>query len=188
MSEDNSIFDARLYTDAAKVFDEEIGFNDDLKETFVEIRRRTAAIIMQVGESVLFLPRLREGDRCPHWSEEQQNCSDPLGDPSCYGTGFIGGYNAPIKIFVRIVPAGTVQTWYEEGIKKERTQRSWTLWTPILREKDMIVKPTTGERFQLINVAVTGMQRGLVTRQEFDLREVHERDTLMKVPIAISET
>lgn len=177
------LFGPRFHTDSEAVFDNEFGFNFDLEETFQEIKLRHLALLNQTGEPLLFLQRRREGDRCPHWVEEQQNCSKPNSTPACYGTGWIGGFYAPIQIFVRIVPAGSKVTWYEGGQRKDREQRSWTLWSPILRERDILVRPTTNERFQLQDVAKLGLWRGQHLRQEFNLRDIPERDMLMTFPV-----
>lgn len=166
-----------------KIPDIYLGDESMMEEYFNEIRRRTLALLMNDGENVKLLVRRTSGDRCPYWSDEMQQCPKPLNPETlCYNTGWIGGYIPPIDIKIRFVPAGQTVTIYENGLRREFEPRSWTIWTPFLHDRDVIVT-AQNKRYEVLNVTKVPLWRGLITRQEFSLKEVLPDDPVMQISV-----
>ena len=137
-----------------------------------EMRRRHLTIVMNQGEDVWVLPRLTKGTRCPFWRSEEEQCEKPL-DPraTCYNTGWIGGYHNPISTKIVFPPTERKVVDYEEGVRKEYDVRPWTLYTPRLVERMLMVRVHSGVRYMITNVMEIRW-RGLVMSQEFELIEL----------------
>ncbi len=155
--------------------------NDIMEEKFEEIRNRTLALLQNDGEDVYLMKRRWSGKRCPAcWDEMAQQAQARC--PVCFGTGWIGGYYPKISIKVRIVPEGRVVVVYEEGLRKEYEPRSWTIWTPRLRDRDIIIRKNN-QRFEILNVTDFPRWRGLRTRQDFDTKLLVPEDIVHAVPV-----
>jgi len=162
--------------------------NEDLKEYFQRIRYHALWMLMQDGQDVLLFKRKAEGIKCPFWQEDAQQCQQPLGDPkfntsnSCYNTGIVGGYYAPIQMKMRIIMDKMSVSTFKEGMRTTMTPRSWTIWTPRLGNFDFIVT-SDGSRYEVTNVSRQVARGGLITHQSFDLIRKWETEMICSVPI-----
>jgi hypothetical protein len=167
----------------------EINFGDkaELEYMFEEMRRRQLTVVAMQGQDTILLPRLVYGTRCPFWKSEEENCTSPLDSrATCYNTGWVGGYNPPIIIKVVIPPANRTAIFYEEGVRKEFSPRPWTIHTPPVRERDLLISRTSGERYEVLSLSNT-MLRGLPMHQEFDMRLIpHGKESYAyQVPVTL---
>lgn len=148
-------------------------FGDESEQQYflTDVRARHLAVLQQDGETFFWLQRKLSGTKCPFWSDESQQCRDPLNaESACYNAKYIGGYEMPLAIKVGL-PTAVRQTVAEEaGLLKSQPMRPWTIWTPRLTDRDMLVRSTSGERFEILNVQESGPWRGLVMAQFFDMR------------------
>jgi hypothetical protein len=95
----------------------------------------------------------------------------------CFGTGIIGGYYPPIKMIIRFNE--TVAKKFNGsvyGLKVAQTYDAWTLPQPILRTGDLIVRSFDGVRYEVTNVTVSSVIRGIPTRQDIEVDIVQETD------------
>lgn len=161
---------------------------EEMQYLVSDLRQRHAAVLMQDGENFLWLKRRLSGTVCPYWSDESGTCSDPLNaDAACYNAKYLGGYHAPMILKVGLPSSQKQQLTQEAGILKVQTQRQWTLWTPELVNRDMLVRQTTGERFELVNVQPSGPWRGLIVVQFFETRPMQAGvDYGVNVPITVT--
>lgn len=158
--------------DLSTLLDVYIGDKDEIKYDIEEIRRRHLTIVLVQGEDVLYMPRKRSGTRCAFWKTEEEQCSDPLNvDSPCYNTGWIGGYHYPLAMKIVVPPTQRIEAYFEQGVRKEYQSRPWTIHIPRFRNRDMIIRKYTGERFEIMSISQTKF-RGLTIHQEFDLRAV----------------
>ena len=159
-----------LTIDPATLLDIFIGDKNEIEYYYEEMKRRTLTIVANQGVDHLFLKRLSQGKRCAFWKTEEEQCDKPL-DPrsTCYNTGWIGGYTASITIKIVIPPTDRVSVSYEEGVRKEFTPKPWTMPTPMISERDLLVDKYSGERFEVLNVT-DSLFRGLPMLTEFDMR------------------
>jgi hypothetical protein len=154
-------------------YDQYMGSQEELKEMFDEHRRRYTALLQFEGVPCKLLQLKVSGDRCPYWSEESGHCPKPLTEPKCFNTGWVGGYEKPVDILVRFMQPGTTRTWYREGVRVTQEVKSWSIYRPLLKTWDVIVKSRTGERFFLQDVTgVPPWKDDMILYQEFSLKLV----------------
>ena len=169
--------------DPSTMVDVYLGDKAEMEYYLEEMRRRHFMIVANSGEDVLLLPRRLSGTRCPYWKTEESQCEKPL-DPhaTCYNTGWLGGYHNPMVIKIVFPPANRTGVSYEEGVRKEFKPRPWTIHTPLLNDRDLLVQRTSGIRFEIMNVTPV-MFRGLVMHQEFDMNRIQRDHFGFNVPL-----
>lgn len=175
----NSIYDdfsiARNSSDIFDIFFD----NDDMNEIFNEIRRRHLALLENNGENVKLLILKTTGDKCPYIGHRSnRECPQPLDDPKCYGVGIIGGYDGPYDIKVRLNPVDFDTIPKDFGKQIESIPRSWTIWEPVLKERDIIV--TRDLIFYELQNVTKYPFRGTTTRQDFYVRRLQSDDPVTK--------
>ena len=155
---------------------------------FLEIRKRHRWLLEMGGKDVYLLKRRWTGPLCPLWDPLRRQHEQMTGanheDP-CYGTGIMGGYHTPYRITVSFVsPASKKTVINVYGMHFEIEPSSWTLWEPNLVDRDIIVRPDTNERFEILNVTKT-QWRGLVMHQNFDVRLLEPTSIAYKIPVPL---
>ena len=153
----------------------------DITDYFMlEFRSRLKAGIQITGQKVKLLQRLWEGAQCTCWDDvRKQSDSTCL---SCYGTGFIGGYHAPQEIYASFANIAVKQLVIQDyGIRKIVEPKAWSLWEPVLSNKDIIVNQR-GERFWINNVSPTYF-RELITRQQFDTELIENTNVIYHLDV-----
>lgn len=148
-------------------------FGDPTEQSYfiTDLRERHTAVILQTGQDFFWLKRMQSGTVCPYWDDQSGNCPDALNPQStCFNTKFIGGYHQPLLIKVALPTASRQIVSQEAGQLKMQNMRPWTLWSPVLTNRDMIVKSNTGERYEVLNVSESGPHRGMIITQFFDVR------------------
>jgi len=171
--------------DPSTLLDVFIGDNAEIEYYFEEMRRRHLAIVLLQGEDMLLLPRKRIGVRCPFWQSAEENCSKPLDKRSpCYNTGWIGGYHSAMNLKVVFPPAEQMTVFSDAGVRKESKSRPWTIYTPKLQQRDILIRKYSGDRLEILTVNEVQF-RGQVMHQEFDLRWVTrgEEEFIYDVPV-----
>ena len=163
-------------------------FGDPTEQQFMfnDIRARHAAALMNDGDDFFWVKRRLAGTRCPFWSDDSQQCREPLNaDATCYNTGYLGGYEVPLAIKIALPNAMKQAMSTEGGIIQMQDMRPWTIWTPVLANRDFVVNFTNGRRFELLKVEPQGQWRGLFVCQFFDVRPMQDGvDYAYKFPVA----
>lgn len=149
-----------------------------------EAVRRNHWILQQGGERVkLFIAR-RHGCPCPCMLDEQQleYKKQPRNEcVECFGTGFVGGYEGPYDILVAPDDAPSAITQTDRGRHKEKSQDVWITASPIVSQRDFIVKQT-GERFS-IGAIHRPTARGVILQQHFNISYLDQTDIIYRVPL-----
>lgn len=157
------------------VWSEFFGDSEEQQYMLTDIRERHVAGINQDGENFLWMKRRLSGDQCSFWDEQAGQCRDPLNeDEACYNTKYVGGYHAPMEIKVALPGNAKQIVQQDAGLLKTQPMKAWTLWTPTLTDRDMLIRPLTGERFEVLNVQESGPWRGLIIMQYFDIRPMQK--------------
>lgn len=162
-----------------------LGDENEIKYYVEEMRRRHLAIVLLQGEDFILIPRKTSGNRCPFWRSEESQCSKPLDSRAkCYNTGWIGGYHSSTIVKIVIPPANRTAVAYEEGVRKEFRPRPWTIHTPYLNERDLLVQRQSGFRFEITNVNRV-MFRGLPMHQDFEMNRITTDHYGFSFPVAM---
>jgi len=99
----------------------------------------------------------------------------------CYGTGFIGGYEGPYDIIIAPDDAERRLSQGANGRRMEHSQEVWIGPTPVVTQRDMIVKQTN-ERYSIGPVRRPS-NRGNRLQQHFNIAYLDEQDIRYSVPI-----
>lgn len=162
-----------------------LGDKAEIEYYVEEMRRRHLSIVLLQGQDFIYLPRKMSGTRCPYWRTEESNCEKPLDQKApCYNTGWIGGYNNPLIIKVIVPPTNRTAIAYEEGVRKEFQPRPWTIHTPMLGTRDLLVNRQSGFRFEVMDINMV-LFRGLPMHQDFSMNRFTTDSPAYSVPVAI---
>lgn len=176
--------------------------------TLNEIRRRHVNMIEIGGEQFILYQRRLEGTVCPRCSNNpktmgnitkvgpgqtlpfdptvvtEQNSSRYQGLSTCdicFGTGILAGYYYPIhlKLSYQTMPALTIKM-QDRGLEFERKPDAWSLWTPIIKQHDILHRVLTGERFVVATSKISTWQ-GLILRIVLGLNSIPVNDIRIHV-------
>jgi hypothetical protein len=150
--------------------------------------RRNRWILEQGGERVKVFIRRVNGvpcrcvwdDRLREYSQQPMNMC-----LSCYGTGWVGGYEGPYDIIIGPDDSERRVTQTPNGRRLEHTYEVWIGPTPMLSQRDFIVKQN-GERYSVGPVRRTQV-RGVTLQQAFSIAHLNTTDIRYRVPMGALE-
>lgn len=149
-----------------------------------EAVRRNNWILEQGGERVKVYVRKTSGVPCDcAWDRKRkaftkQHKSDCY---NCFGTGFIGGYEGPYEMIVAPPDTERAVRQTNWGRTVQESYEVWTGPTPLLTQRDFIVKQTN-ERYSIGPVR-RPTNRGNILQQHFSLFRLDESDIRYEIPI-----
>lgn len=150
-----------------------------------EAIRRNAWILQQGGERVSVFIRKTTGIPCTCGNIEpklREYNKQPSNSCSvCYGVGYVGGFEGPYSIILAPPDAEQKVSQGPNGRRKEWTYEVWTGPSPILTQRDFIVKQTN-ERFSIGPVR-RPTNRGNLLQQHFSIAALTESDIRYEVPM-----
>lgn len=149
-----------------------------------EAIRRNRFILEQGGERVKLFLRKITGVPCTCvWDARlREYTGQPLNDcMSCFGVGWLGGYEGPIDIIIGPDESERRVTQTPNGRRLENTYEVWIGPSPAVSQRDFLVKQN-GERFSIGPVRRTAV-RGLYLQQAFQIGYLPETDIRYRVPM-----
>lgn len=145
-----------------------------------EAIRRNRYILEQGGERVKLFLRKNVGVPCPCIPDGIHG--QALNDCKlCYSTGIIGGYEGPYDALIAPDDGERRVSQKDIGRTLEHTYEVWTGPTPLISQRDFIVK-INGERYSIGGVRFP-TNRGMVLQQHFQIGHLDERDIRYQVPV-----
>ena len=105
--------------------------------------------------------------------------------PTCFGTGFLGGYMSPVEVFVQIDPnpKSFSATSLQEVQQNDSLARMISF--PPVSPRDILVE-TENRRWRLLAVTTTQRLRAVV-RQELKIHEIPRGDVEYELPIRVDQ-
>jgi len=150
-----------------------------------EAVRRNNWILEQGGERVKVFIRKQSGVPCPCVEIERRHLEQSKQPDSmclkCFGTGFVGGYEGPWPLLIAPDEAERRISQTVYGRRKEHTYEVWTGPSPMLSQRDFLVKQTN-ERYSLGPIRRPS-NRGNVLQQHFQIGYLDEQDLRYQVLI-----
>jgi len=147
-----------------------------------EAVRRNRWILSQGGERVRVFLRKTAGAPCPCRERSEATHKQPTADcETCYGTGFLGGYEGPYDLVIAPDDAERRVAQRDTGRTLEHAYEVWTGPSPMLSQRDFLVK-INGERYSIGPVRFP-TNRGMVLQQHFNIGHLDEGDIRFKVPM-----
>jgi len=149
-----------------------------------EAVRRNSWILQQGGERVKVFIRRQAGVPCtcrldPRTRAFARQASQRC--PLCYGAGYVGGYEGPYDTIIAPDDAERRISQGPTGRRTEHTYEVWTGPTPVLTQRDFIIKQTN-ERYSVGPVR-RPTNRGNLLQQHFNIAFFDEGDIRYQVPI-----
>jgi hypothetical protein len=156
---------------------------EKLDYIWAEAIRRNSWILYQGGERVKVFIRKTTGPKCGCYVETHgQSKSDCL---TCFNTGVIGGYSGAYDIIIAPDDAEKSIRQSDRGRSLTQSYDTWTSPTPLLSQRDFIVK-LNGDRYGIGPVRMP-TNRGMQLQQHFMVSHLDEQDIRYKVPIPDSQ-
>lgn len=135
------------------------------------------------GETCVLLRRMWEGITCSCVKINQEIPDARC--PSCFGTGFITGYEQYInprrsdsRILVRFSPTPESVKLEEAGLDPDATFDCWTLTYPTLRDRDVIIRfnpdGTEEFRYEILDVTKNRLLYSETGNQHFKARKIRK--------------
>ena len=138
------------------------------------------------NDKVFLLKKIRSGGVCECWDDIRMTADTRC--PLCYGTGYLGGYYAPIDIEVNY--ANTEQ--YSQAFAPEDMQgevrsskQFWTTNFPVIQPEDVIVD-SDNLRWRVTSVMPTRKGK-FILRQIINIEKIQKTDMVYKIPIGGEE-
>lgn len=145
-----------------------------------EAIRRNRWILEQGGERVKVFIHKTMGVSCPCIPDAHHK--QPVGDCIlCFGTGIVGGYEGPYDLIVAPDDSERRIAQSEMGRRKEHSYEVWTGPTPLLSQRDFIVKQNN-DRYSIGGVRLPS-NRGTVLQQHFTIGIFDGADIRSRVPV-----
>jgi hypothetical protein len=149
-----------------------------------EAVRRNHWILQQGGERCMVFVRKMSGIPCtckldPRLLEYSQQPSQRC--TTCYGTGYVGGYEGPYDAMLAPDDADKRHSQQPTGRKQEHTYEVWTVPSPIVTQRDFVVKQNN-DRYSIGPVRRPS-NRGNVLQQHFSISSMDDADIRYQVPI-----
>ena len=150
---------------------------EHIDRAVMEIRRRNELTINFRGEECDLYQKMYEGVRCQCATGSEFKPVAKDGCPICYGTSYVGGYYPPQRIKVSIELAQIKQTIEKYGLTVSDTPKGWTLWEPIIHDRDVLVMDDN-VRYVVLSVKLAQGKGREVTHQNFDLQKLDPSDAM----------
>jgi hypothetical protein len=158
--------------------------NDDSKYYIEEMRSRAVAILDDTGEDALLFIKQWRG--LPDKTTQDEMGLDPNNQgmsraDGTYGVGFYPGYFPSIRIKMRF--GGVPSTQYDRqlpGLRPLLDNESWTNWEPTLHEGDIILRVSTGQRYEVRQTGYSNYRTVPIT-QRLTLTVINQSSPLYNI-------
>jgi hypothetical protein len=114
------------------------------------VRKHNEIGLRMSGTPILVYIRKVTGERCSCFTAARGKVSD-MTCPLCFGTGFSGGYYAPILTLGNITPARKTHELKEFLAQKEIVELTMSHF-PLLSPRDLIVNLNKGTKWRIVEV------------------------------------
>jgi hypothetical protein len=160
---------------------------------FDRMLNREEVLLDQVGEPIILLKRLWDGQKCS-CSDARRMHPKVKSCKKCYGTGYLGGY---AQYNYRRRSDGRVMVMFgdtQEDLKltsqahleQEYKPTCWTLPNPAIRDRDLIVRFDFNNDiefiYEVLNISKNKLFYRHFTRQTLNLQRMDKTDIIYTVP------
>lgn len=147
------------------------------------VRKEALLLQRRAGVKGWLLKRRVWGDLCVACTDPVTHQINDANCTSCYGTGIVGGYYAPIEYWVIVNPAQRIQRIFPDvGIVSETKQTIRALAYPFPTTNDIWVQAYTDQRYviqgDIVHVAI---HRGINLVDNLAIKELPRSDVVYKI-------
>jgi hypothetical protein len=127
-------------------------------------RQHRLRLSIQGGSRGFLLKRRRQGPRCTVCVDPATRDTTNSRCPTCYGTGFTGGYYPPVpSVFADLTPGPADERLNAGPTGRSRVQgaQGFVLATPMLSSGDVWVDGVTDERYYIDTIRIRSRMRSV---------------------------
>lgn len=135
---------------------------------FAEMRRRKKLLLDRNGEIVTVLIRRMGGRRCPACFDGTYEGSGKADCSTCYSTGWDRGFEVVDGVLMRITSIEEALKLQPPALVFSSAPKAWLVGFPLLRNGDVIVRPTAGKRYEVQKID-PAVHQGILTHQDCEL-------------------
>jgi hypothetical protein len=154
--------------------------------------QRQEQLLTLTGRSAILLKRTRTGITCDCYLPSSEYADDRC--PKCHGTKFVIGYtqffnpkSSDGRIKVRVGPADEDVKVYEGGLESEQPLDAWTIVTPIIKDRDVIILFDQDDneeyRYEVITAGRNNTIVGEFGGQKLRLQRIRKTDPIYQVRV-----
>jgi hypothetical protein len=147
-----------------------------------EFRRRKGILLKRNAEDVIFLIRRMFGRRCPSCFDGAAESASRADCSTCYGTGWERGYEPVYGGRCRVLSIEEALKLQLPGLVFSSAPKGWHVGFPLLRQGDIVVRPTTGHRYEAQGIS-TAVFEGILTGQDYSLVAYDPGNPIYNVPV-----
>jgi hypothetical protein len=147
------------------------------------IRRERILFEEFVGTRCWLFPRRSFGQRCPNCYDDILGKKLDSQCPTCWGTGFSGGYHYPISFWGQIDSAEETEQVTTEDHRRVQHSQARTGPSPAVKPLDLVID-FQNRRWRVIQCTGT-TSLGATVRQEFRLAQIQRGSIEDKIPLKI---
>ena len=146
---------------------------------FNKINERNMWILKNTGQLFDFYTRKYEGERCPDCYDEARGRAGQNNCHTCFGTGFVGGYEPMVQLYIRLNPAEESLDIDQESYTYNQLPGAWTI-TPIqIKNRDILISQD-GTMYAVKSTYVNQAE-GYYFHQELKLKTLEPEDNLYNI-------
>lgn len=161
---------------------------------FEKLVQREEILLDSTGEPVILLKRIWNGQVCSCMTARRMHPRIKSGCDTCYGTGYVGGYTQYVNnrrndglILLSFSDAKEdLKLGMHEHLKQEYDPSAWTLPSPYIRDRDIIVRfDFTGDLEFIYEVLDSNREKAIFrhfTRQRLSLKRLDKTDIIYTIP------
>ena len=148
------------------------------------VRREYLALTKYTGTQGSYLARMQWGALCNYCSDFDTDAPTDAHCPTCYGTGFIGGYhNASTLWFGEDRLSVRTQRKDRVGTISDHKQMVRAVVSPFLTAKDIWVNTDTGERWSIEGKRELVAFRGKALVHSVEIRLIEPGNVAYDIPL-----
>ena len=142
-----------------------------------EAVRRNKWILEQGGHRATLFIQKKVGERCPECYQESAHTHDhPRKDcNSCFGTGFVGGFEGPFDVLIAPPFAEMKIDKTERGHRFVKQSNTWMTATPLVSQRDFLVL-RDGKCYGVGAITAVEIRNHTVLQQHFDISQLDTTD------------
>ncbi len=154
--------------------------------------QRQEILLTLTGRDAVLIKRMRTGITCDCYLASSEYADDRC--PKCHGTKFVIGYEqffnpkkSDGRIKLRVGPADEDVKVYESGLESEMQLDCWTLVTPIIKDRDVLVLFDQDDneeyRYEVLTAGRNNTLLGEFGGQKIRVQRVRKTDPIYQIRI-----
>lgn len=150
-----------------------------MNKWFNKVNERNLWILKNTGMLFDFYTRKYEGVECPKCYDDARGRAGMNSCTVCFGTGFEGGYEPMMQLYIRLKPAEESLDISTEEFTYNSIPGAWTISTTQIKNRDLLIDQE-GQMYSVVSSYVN-QAAGYLFHQDLKLRQLEPNDKLYQL-------